>query len=138
MALENQAPDLSMDAATMYREESFTDGKVGTIRRLSPVTADGETDASRSVQYFGQTQMLTPMGALPLNFEIEADSLSQAIEQFAAEAEKAAERTIEELKEMRRESASQIVVPEAGGGPGGGGFGGGPGGGMPGGGLQIP
>ena len=36
--------------------------------RLQPVTADGQPDAGRPVLFVGQTQILTPMGALPLNF----------------------------------------------------------------------
>ncbi len=122
---------LKMDPDNLYREEVFTDQRVGTVRRLTPVTSDGSDDDSRSVRYIGQSQMMTPMGALPLSFEIEADSLQQAIENYAEEARKAVERTVEELKEMRRQAASQIVVPEPGSGMGG------PGG-IPGGGIQMP
>lgn len=129
---DDQTPDMSMDANELYREETFTDRKVGTIRCLTPVTAEGADDSARTVLYMGQTQMLTPMGALPLNFEIPAANLAEAVDRFAGEAEKAAERTIEELKELRREAASQIVVPEMGGG----GLGGQ--GGMGGGKIQMP
>lgn len=117
--------NLKMDPDNLYREDIFTDQRVGTLRRLIPVTADGSDDNSRPVRYIGQSQMMTPMGALPLSFEIEADSLQQAIENYAGEARKAVERTVEELNEMRRQAASQIVVPE-------------PGGGIPGGGIQMP
>ncbi len=120
--------NLKMDPDNLYREEIFTDQRVGTLRRLMPVTIDGNDDNSRPVRYIGQSQMMTPMGALPLSFEIEADSLQQAIENYAEEARKAVERTVEELKEIRRQAASQIVVPEPGGGMGG----------MPGGGIQMP
>ena len=37
-----------MDPTQIYREETFTDRRVGTIRRLTPVTADGATDAPRA------------------------------------------------------------------------------------------
>ncbi|MGD8407097.1 MAG: hypothetical protein PVG13_04535 [Thiohalophilus sp.] len=124
--------NLRMNADDLYREEIFTDQHVGTLRRLTPVTIDGSEDNSRPVRYLGQSQMMTPMGALPLSFEIEADSLQQAVEKYADEAKKAVEQMLEELKEMRRQAASQIVVPEGGGG----GMGG-PGG-MPGGGIQMP
>lgn len=122
--------NLRMNADDLYREEIFTDQRVGTLRRLIPVTTDGNDDSSRPERYLGQSQMMTPMGALPLNFEIEADSLQQAVDNYAAAARQAVEHTLEELKELRREAASQIVVPEAGGGMGGGpgGMGGGPGG----------
>ena len=32
-----------MDAAALTREEVFTDSRVGTIRKMTPVTLDGET-----------------------------------------------------------------------------------------------
>ncbi|MDZ7660794.1 hypothetical protein [Thiohalophilus sp.] len=112
--------NLRMNTDDLYREEVFTDQQVGTLRRLTPVTTDGSDDSSRSVRYLGQSQMMTPMGALPLNFEIEADSLEQALERYADAAKQAVEGTLEELKELRREAASQIVVPEGGGDMGGG------------------
>jgi len=34
----------TMDPTQVYREETFTDRKVGTIRRLTPVAADGTED----------------------------------------------------------------------------------------------
>jgi hypothetical protein len=111
MTNEAQVPDMGMDANSLFREEVYTDGKVGTIRCMTPVTADGQPDASRSVMYSGQTQLMTPAGALPLNFEIEADSLAVAVEKFAEYAAVALEETMEELKEMRRQQSSSIVVP---------------------------
>jgi len=129
-------PDISMDTDQLYREESFTDRRVGSIQRLSPVTADGRDDATRAVIYVGQTQLMTPGGALPLSFEIEAKSLSEAVAQFGPQAQVALEDTMKRLEEMRREAASSLIVPGSGGGgvPGGGV----PGGGIPGGGIQVP
>ncbi|RFF32991.1 hypothetical protein [Wenzhouxiangella sediminis] len=133
---------LAMDGESLYREETFSDRHVGTIQRLTPVTADGEDDASRSVRYVGQTQVMSPAGALPINFELEVESLSEAVRQFPEAAEKAVEETIEELKRLQREAQSSIMVPgqEGGGQFGGMGGQGGPGGsgGMgPGGGIKI-
>ena len=119
MASTPQAPDITMDAGDLYREDIFTDNRVGTLRRLTPVDADGETDTARSVRFVGSTQILTPAGALPLNFEIEADNLADAAKAFGPAAEKALEKTMEELREMQREAASSIVVPKGGIDPGG-------------------
>ena len=107
-----------MNADNLYLEESFTDQTMGQIRRMTPVTANGDKDDSRAVQYIGATQFMTPAGALPVNFEIEAESLGDAASQFAGLAQKAMEDTIKELEAMRREQASQIVVPgqQSGGG----------------------
>jgi hypothetical protein len=111
MSQMDNAPEIKMDPADLVREEVFTDSRVGTIRRMTPVLTDGETDSSRSVQYLGATQIMTPGGALPLNFEIEADTLGGAVEGFGDAAKLAVERTMEELKEMQRQQASSIVVP---------------------------
>ena len=67
-----------MDAAELYREEIFTDRKVGSIRTLVPVKSDGSPDSARAIIYAGETQIMTHAGPLPINFEIEAASLGEA------------------------------------------------------------
>ena len=117
--------DIKIDPKQLYLEEIFTDRRVGTIRRLTPVGKDGERDQSRAVLYVGETQVLTPAGALPIAFEIGAGSLEEAAEKFGTLAKEAIERTVKELQELRRQAASSIVVPQGGmppmGGLGGGG-----------------
>jgi hypothetical protein len=122
MAQDPGMPDIHMDATTMYRDELFTDRKAGTIRRLTPVTVNGDVDPTRHVLYSGQTQLLTPGGVLPLSFEIEAASLEEALQRFPAAVQAALEQAIEEAREYRREASSRIVVPDVAGGgiPGGG------------------
>lgn len=113
-----------LDPAGLFREETYTDRKIGGIRVLTPVTLEGAIDTSRQPLFLGQTQVMTPAGALPLSFEIPAKTLKEAVDGFSKAAEQALERTVKELQEMQREAASQIVVPEMGGsgllGPGGG------------------
>jgi hypothetical protein len=129
MATEFGGPELKMDPASLYREDTYTDRKIGTIRVLTPVTADGATDLGRKILYVGETQLLTTGGLLPLVFEIEATNLGEAVTKFAEGAEAAIERTRREIEQMRREAASQIIVPDRM--PGGlGGPGGPPGGGL--------
>jgi hypothetical protein len=121
MAAQNDLPDVKLDATSMYREEVFTDRHAGTIRKLTPVTIDGSVDNTRHVLFSGQTQLLTPAGVLPLVFEIEADTLEEALQKFPEGVKGALEQAIDEAREMRREQASRIVVPEVGGaglGPG--------------------
>jgi hypothetical protein len=118
MMQEENGSEIQMDAQGMCREDIFTDNKIGTIRRLSPITANGDEDKDRSVQYIGSTQIMTPGGPLPLNFEIPAESLQEAIEGFGPAAQQSVEQTMEELREMQRQQASSIVVPGAGGNPG--------------------
>ena len=111
MSQMDNAPEINMDAAALTREEVFTDSKIGSIRKLTPVTLDGEQDTSRQVKFVGSTQIMTPGGALPLTFEIETDSLQGAVDGFGDAAKLAVERAMEELKEMQRQQASSIVVP---------------------------
>lgn len=118
-----------MDAQGLFREDTFTDQRVGTIRRLTPVNADGTDDASRPVLYIGQATVMTPMGSLPLSFELEAATLGEAVAAFGDAAQRAVEEAAREIQEMRRQAASSIVIPDAGaaalkgmGGKGGGGI----------------
>jgi hypothetical protein len=104
--------ELKLDPAALYLEEIFTDRRVGTIRRLTPVKNDGERDEARAMLYVGETQVLTPAGALPIAFEIGAGSLEEAAEKFGPLAKEAIERTVKELQELRRQAASSIVVPQ--------------------------
>lgn len=117
---QQPAPDFTMDAAGVYREEVYTDRKVGVIRVLTPVKSDGSTDTTRAPLYTGEAQILTPMGALPVSFDIEAATLEEAIAGYAEAAREGVERAIREIQDMRRQAASSIVVPQAGGLPGGG------------------
>lgn len=111
MAEELGSDDIAMDAANLYREETFTDRRVGTLQRLTPVTPSGETDTARPVLWVGQTQVLTPAGALPLSFEVQASSLDEAVAQFGPLAQQALTSAIQRLEEMRREAASSLIVP---------------------------
>ena len=111
---EQQSTELKIDPSSLYMEEIFTDRRIGTIRRLTPVKDDGQRDTARAVLYVGETQVLTPAGALPIGFEIGAGSLGEAAEKFGQLAKEAIERTVKELQEMRRQAASQIVIPQGG------------------------
>jgi hypothetical protein len=114
MAGPTTAPDPKMDANDLYREDIYSDRRVGTIRVLTPVKSDGTPDPTRATSYVGQAQIMTPAGALPLSFEIEAKSLAQACNGFADAARVAFEETLKELQDLRRQQASSIVIPDAG------------------------
>jgi hypothetical protein len=116
MSSVNDGRQATMDATQLYREETFTDRRVGTIRRLSPVLADGSADEKRPVIYVGQAQVMTPMGAVPISFELASTTLDDAVAKFGEAAEQAVQQTMRELQEMRREQASSLVIPDAGGG----------------------
>ena len=120
--MNNAADDMGkpeFDKAGLYREDSYTDRKVGSIRQMTPVTESGDRDADRPVIFMGATQVMTGAGPVPLNFEIPGETLGEAAGNFGASAEEAVEEMAAKLEEMRREQASQIVVPGQGN-PGGG------------------
>lgn len=104
---------LDFDTRELCREDVFTDQRVGTIRRLVPVRTDGSEDPTRPVQFYGETSLLTPAGSLPVSFRLEARTLEDAAARFAEAARAALEDTIRQLRELRREAASSIVVPDA-------------------------
>jgi hypothetical protein len=107
------AAEISVDTDNLHREEVFTDLHAASIRRLTPVKADGSADSGRDVLYIGETNLMTQMGPLPVQFPIEAKSLGDAFNQFAEGVKGAVERLNERAKEMVREESSRIVVPGA-------------------------
>lgn len=115
-----KSAELRLDPDKLYVEEVLTDRRIGTLRRLTPVTREGAPDPTRAVAYVGETQILTPAGSIPIAFEIEAESLGEAAERFAALAKEAIDRTVRELQELRRQASSSIVVPQGPMGGGGG------------------
>jgi hypothetical protein len=107
-----KSTELKLDPDKLYLEEVFTDRRIGTLRRLTPVTKDGKMDASRGIVYVGETQIMTPAGSIPIGFEIGAGSLEEAAEKFGPAAKEAIDRTVLELQELRRQASSSIVVPQ--------------------------
>jgi hypothetical protein len=136
MPADPRSPDATMDAASLYREEIITDRKVGTIRLMVPIKADGSPDPSRTAVYTGDAQIMTNMGALPVSFEIDAKDLAGAVAGYGEAAKVGIERTMRELQEMRRQASSGLIVPPAGAASAltGGSLGGLPGGGK----IQLP
>jgi hypothetical protein len=128
----NRMGEMTMDSTSLYREEIYTDRKVGTLRVLQPVKTDGSADASRATVYQGEAQLMTNMGPLPISFDIDAKNLADAIAGYAEATKAGIERAMREIQEMRRQASSSIVLPPAGATLG-------PGGTLPGGGkIQIP
>lgn len=128
----NRIGEMTMDPTSLYREEIYTDRKVGTLRVLQPVKSDGSADTSRATVYQGEAQLMTNMGPLPISFDIEAKNLADAIAGYPEATKAGIERAMREIQEMRRQASSSIVLPPAGATLG-------PGGTLPGGGkIQIP
>jgi len=103
--------DLKLDEKNLYKEEVFTDLRVGSLKQLTPVTKDGSRDIGRPTLFVGETQLMSQVGPLPVQTRIETDNLEAAIEAFPAAIQSAVEAMIEEVKELQRREMSRIVVP---------------------------
>jgi hypothetical protein len=89
--------DLTVDRNNLYREESFTDIKVASIRQLTPINPDLTKDNSRHPLYMGQTQLMTPSGPVMLQSLLEAVTLDEAIEKFPGAMQKEVDKVMAQI-----------------------------------------
>ena len=108
---KRESIDFSMDRTNLYREENFTDLKIASIRRLTPVKPDGSADKTRKTIFVGHTNLITPNGSLPIQNMIQAKELQQAIKKFPEAMQSAMERLVEEAKKHKQKEESRIIVP---------------------------
>ena len=108
---EKHEIEFSVNRQNLYREESFTDMKVASIRRLTPVKPDGSEDKSRKAIFVGQTSLITPNGPVPIQTIIDARQLQQAIKKFPEAMQNEMERLVAEMKKLKQEKESRIIVP---------------------------
>jgi hypothetical protein len=105
--------EFKIDRSNLFIEESFTDLKIGTIKRLTPVKTDGSEDKGRKTVFVGHTSIMTPNGPLPIQNVIGAKELSQAIKKFPEAMQEAMDRLIEEVKKYQEQEQSQIQKPDS-------------------------
>ncbi|RLE30543.1 MAG: hypothetical protein DRJ61_12625 [Acidobacteria bacterium] len=110
---ETGLDQVKFDSSNLYLEEVITDLRVGTIRRLTPLGADGNRDLGRPMMFFAQAQIMSQMGPLPVSGKIEATTLKEAIEKYPQAVQAGIEALMEEAREMQRQEASKIVMPGA-------------------------
>jgi hypothetical protein len=108
---KTESTEFSVDRTNLYREENFTDLKIGSIRRLTPVKPDGSADKTRKTLFVGHTNLITPNGPLPIQNVIQAKELQQAIKKFPEAIQSAMERLVEEAKKNKQKEESRIIVP---------------------------
>ena len=114
---QRQEIDFTVDRKNLYREESFTDLKVASIRKLTPVNPDGTDDKTRASLFFGHTQLMSPEGPVPIQSRLMANNLVEAMDQFPGAMEKAMTELVENLKELQKREAAQkkddsrVIVP---------------------------
>jgi hypothetical protein len=103
--------DFSVDRQNLYREETFTDLKVASIRRLTPVTSDGSVDKTRKTVFVGETNLMTAAGPLPVQAMIPAKQLQQAIKRFPEAMQAAVEKLADDVQKMQQKEDSRIIAP---------------------------
>lgn len=103
--------EINVDTSNLYREEVFTDLRVASIRKLTPIKPDGSPDASREAIFTGQTTLMSQAGPLPVQAQLEATTLDEAAAKFPEAIRDAVERLMDEARELQRREASRIVVP---------------------------
>ena len=118
---EETPKKVKFNQQNLHREEVFSDLTIGSIRRLSPVKANGEPDKTRPILFVGQSQIYTQQGPMPIQFPIDAINLQQAMEKFPAAMEEFVAHLVEQAKEFQRQEESRLIVP-GGAAPGGSGL----------------
>ncbi len=107
MGNKEQGIRFEVDRANLYREEAFTDLKSATIRKLTPVKKDGSDDESRPVIYFGHAELISPQGPIPIQSDLNADSLEKAMDALPVAMEKTAFEVREEYNKMVEQQRQQ-------------------------------
>lgn len=103
-----------IDPNTLYQEVTFTDLKVGRIRKLTPVRIDGEVDKNRRPLFIGETQIGVKGQIIPIQCDIDARGLAEAVEKYPKAIEKAFEQIVKEAeaaKKAQKDNESRIIVP---------------------------
>lgn len=112
--------DVRMDINNLYREETITDLRTGTIKVLYPLQSNGQPDDTRSPMFICQTELMSNAGMIPVSAPIEANNLSEALQKFPDAVKQAVDEMIKRVQDYQREQASRIVTPgEMAGGLGG-------------------
>jgi hypothetical protein len=110
-----QGIDFTVDRNNLYREESITDLKAASIRRLVPIHIDGTEDAQRTPIFIGHTQLMTPEGPLPIQAPLKAGTIDAAMDEFPQAMEAALAQVIERIKKIhtqqKQKNDSRIIVP---------------------------
>ena len=109
---DSNSIDFTVDRSNLYKEESFTDLRVGNIRRLMPVRPDGSEDKTRKTIFVGQTNLMTRNGPLPIQGVIRAKELQQAVKRFPEAMEEAVARMMEEAQKIKDRQGSKIITKQ--------------------------
>jgi hypothetical protein len=109
--------DFTVDKDNLYKEESITDLKVASIRRLVPIKEDGTEDLGRAPIFMGHTQLMSQQGPIPIQAGLTATTLEGAIKEFPGAMKQALDEVIDKIKKLQQQQVQQqrdrsrIIVP---------------------------
>jgi hypothetical protein len=112
MAEEQSIDNMQIDGSNLWKEENFTDLKVGSIRKLTPIKIDGSEDTDRQASWSATTNIMTPSGALPISGDIDAVTLEEAVNKFPEAIQEAIKKLQEDMIRMQQEQANKIITPD--------------------------
>ncbi|MBW2569997.1 MAG: cytoplasmic protein [Deltaproteobacteria bacterium] len=113
--------DFTVDKNNLYREDSVTDLKVASIKKLIPVNLDGSEDTNRTHVFYGHTQLMSPQGPVPIQATLVANNLEEAIDIFPVAMKKTFDEMVAKIQKMQEEQKrtqgqqaqndSRIIMP---------------------------
>lgn len=107
---ERDSMEFTIDKQNLYQEEYFTDMKLATVRRLTPIKPDGSEDKSRKTLFVGQANLMSEAGPIPISTMISAKDLQQAFKKYPEAMIEAMERLKQEMMKYRQEHESSIIT----------------------------
>ena len=114
-AYSDASLDFAVDTRNLYREATWTDLKVASIREMIPVKSDGTDDPARERVFIGSTQVMTPHGPIPLQAVLEVGTLKEALAAFPQAMRRAMENMLQELQKLQsqkqQDQGSRIILP---------------------------
>ncbi len=118
--MQEQMPEVefTIDINNLYKQESITDLKTATIRKMIPVKVDGSIDPDRSEVFYANTQLISPEGPVPLEAQLKGDTFEEAMESFPEVMQEAFKTMYERMMAMQKQQQqaaqqdqSRIIVP---------------------------
>jgi hypothetical protein len=110
--------DFTVDKNNLYREDSVTDMKIASIKRLIPVNLDGSEDTSRTHIFYGHTQLMSPQGPVPIQAALVANNVEEAIDAFPDAMKQAFDEMVAKVQQVQAEQEkapgqndSRIIMP---------------------------
>lgn len=86
------------DKTNLWRIEIVSDTMTGDIRVLTPITVGNVRDTARPTRYLSNVNVMFQGRVVPVNFEIEAGNLEEAIDRFKEQGDRAGAEMIERLQ----------------------------------------